>query len=203
MTCLDPATHHSTIAAVVADAEYRFDVLGIDRPSAGSEASDVRLRARQWVIRTLHARHVPVDRIAAALATSIGVVRVALGLPALVDTDLDDDELDDAPVRGPTRMLSVIGDRRDCAHASACLGELLRAAAPSSPRAASCPSTCSLFAPPGRPERGELDAGLGAWNEACLPDLADVDDASQLSGPQGRRRPGRGRIRDRGKSRGR
>jgi hypothetical protein len=199
VTCVDSATHHRTIAAVIAAAEYRFDVLGIDRASPGSDASDARLCARQWVIRTLHARHVPVDRIAAALATSIGVVRVALGLPALVDTDLDDDERVDAPVRGPIRMLPVIGDRRDCAHASACLGELLRAAAPSSPRAASCPLTCSLFAPPGRPERAAYDAGLGSWNEANLPDLTDIDDAARLTGAQTPQRPARGRDRGRGR----
>jgi len=195
VTCLDAAAHRSTVATVIADAEYRFNVLGIDR---ASPASDARLHARHWAIRAMHARRVPLDRIAAALHTTIGTVRVAVGVSPN-EADLDDDELDDAPVRGPTRMLPIVGDRRDCAHASACLGELLRAAAPSSPRAASCPSTCSLFVPPGRPEGGELDAGLGAWNEDSLPDVTDIDDTARLTCPDEVRQRARGRARGRGR----
>lgn len=66
-------------------------------------------------------------------------------------------------VRGPTRMLPVVGDRRDdCALMSDCLGELWRAVAPRVLGDASCPSTCTSFRPV-RADASEYTRGLGSW----------------------------------------
>jgi hypothetical protein len=152
------------IHSVILEAACKFGVADVTKPSE----LDVRGPARTWAMGKLHRRGVPVAQIARALHTTVGVVQVAVGASA-GELDPDDDELEVREFRGPTRMLPMAGNRRDCALASACLGELLRACAPASPHAASCPSTCVSFQPPPRPERAEFGAGLGAWNEADLP----------------------------------
>jgi hypothetical protein len=150
------------IDSVLFQAACKFGVSNV----ASANDLDVSHPARAWAMRELHRHGVPIAEIAHALNATIGVVQVALGLSL---DELDDDEREVHDFRGPTRMLPVAGDRRDCALASTCLGELLRACAPASPHAASCPPTCSSFRPPPRPERAEFGAGLGAWYEADLP----------------------------------
>ena len=159
------------IDSVLFQAACKFGVSDVAMPGVIS----VRQPARAWAMRELHSQGVPIAEIADALNATIGVVQVALGL-FLDDLDPDDDEREVHDFRGPTRMLPVIGNRRDCALSSACLGELLRACAPASPHAASCPATCSSFEPPSRPEQAELGAGLGAWHEADLPPDSERDD---------------------------
>ena len=97
-------------------------------------------------------------------------------------------------VEGPTRMLPLAGERRDCARASDCLGELLRAYAPGQPRTASCPPTCTSF----QPVQASAGAGLGSWDEARLPapppDRLDAGDARLSEYARGRTRGQRGRF---------
>lgn len=161
------------IATILLQAACKFGVSDV----ASTNDLDVRRPARAWAMGELHRRGVPLSQIAHAMRTTLGVVQVALGA-ALGDLDPDDDEREVPSLRGPTRMLPVAGARRDCALASDCLGELLRACAPVSPRAASCPPSCASYGSPERPERAQYGAGIGAWNEAELPPDPERDNGT-------------------------
>lgn len=157
------------VAEVIAEAEERFGVIGIAKARSKGEATSERARearstARVWAMTELARRGLSVERIAAALGSDRRRVEEAIGL-RLDDGD-DDDELEDPPRSRPTRMLPVLGERRDCANDSECLRELLDACEPYAPRFASCPPKCPSFQ---RPGAASPSPGLGAWDDAQMP----------------------------------
>jgi len=140
------------ILEIVEHAEQRFQCGDVMQPAS----SGVNPRARAWAIRRCYEEGFGLDEIAEHFQTTTAAVKAILHIPP--STETDEDERDDVPIRAPSRMLPVHGERRPCANEAECLEELLRACRPVAPRYASCPSNCGSFAPPlpnPLPSRGE------------------------------------------------
>jgi hypothetical protein len=69
-----------------------------------------------------------------------------------------DEECQPLLLTGPTRMVPVKGDRKDCRLEDDCLDELIRACGRQDPQGASCPKDCPSFQPRDRREQLELYA---------------------------------------------
>jgi hypothetical protein len=124
-------------------------------------------KARQQALR--------LERIARGLCTSCGNPKDREGKTCkkCLGTDRDwrkdravrektaeylDEECQPLVLKGPARMLPVVGDRKDCRLEDECLNELIRACGRQDPQGASCPRECPSFAPRDRRAQLELHA---------------------------------------------